>query len=84
MVNDLFEDEKDSRGKNTGGSVILENPPPLFTQPIEQLCAAVEFWPERCVILGAEGSQWPFMRGVGYNTFKRHLNTIGAALTARG
>eukprot|EP00969_Alexandrium_andersonii_P065808 2901703-Alexandrium_andersonii.AAC.1 len=41
-------------------------------------------WPMRCVILGAEGSQWPFMLGVGRNTLKNHLENIGILLVQQG
>eukprot|EP00969_Alexandrium_andersonii_P310361 13715198-Alexandrium_andersonii.AAC.1 len=41
-------------------------------------------WPQRCVILGAEGSQWPFMKGVGHGILSDHLGTIGKTLVSRG
>eukprot|EP00969_Alexandrium_andersonii_P260968 11537802-Alexandrium_andersonii.AAC.1 len=41
-------------------------------------------WPKRCVILGAEGYQWPFMRGVGHNVLADHLRNIGDQLVLNG
>eukprot|EP00969_Alexandrium_andersonii_P326687 14435430-Alexandrium_andersonii.AAC.1 len=41
-------------------------------------------WPKRCVLLGAEGPQWPFMRGVGYDALSAHLFKIGATLATEG
>eukprot|EP00969_Alexandrium_andersonii_P345653 15278037-Alexandrium_andersonii.AAC.1 len=41
-------------------------------------------WPKRCVILGADGSQWPFMKGVGRGALSAHLNSIGRTLVSRG
>eukprot|EP00969_Alexandrium_andersonii_P001796 79229-Alexandrium_andersonii.AAC.1 len=32
----------------------------------------------RCVLLGAEGSPWPFMRGVGCATLSDRVEEIGA------
>eukprot|EP00969_Alexandrium_andersonii_P119287 5273811-Alexandrium_andersonii.AAC.1 len=63
MVHDLFEERKNKQGKGTQAYYILENPPRNFMQQITELCDAMRNWPKRCVILGAEGSQWPFMLG---------------------
>eukprot|EP00969_Alexandrium_andersonii_P041764 1831665-Alexandrium_andersonii.AAC.1 len=41
-------------------------------------------WPKRCVILGAEGSQWPFMEGRGHNKLAQHLSVIGDQLVQQG
>eukprot|EP00969_Alexandrium_andersonii_P274776 12144553-Alexandrium_andersonii.AAC.1 len=41
-------------------------------------------WPKHCVILGAEGSQWPFMMGKGHNALRNHLVNIGELLAQQG
>eukprot|EP00969_Alexandrium_andersonii_P318927 14088901-Alexandrium_andersonii.AAC.1 len=41
-------------------------------------------WPKRCVTLGLEGSQWPFMKGVGHNVLATHLAVVGESLMAQG
>eukprot|EP00969_Alexandrium_andersonii_P010290 448905-Alexandrium_andersonii.AAC.1 len=63
MVHDLLAEKKDAKGTGAGEYYILESPPPLFLQQIQRLSAVVKHWPKRCVILGAEGSQWPFTKG---------------------
>eukprot|EP00969_Alexandrium_andersonii_P252191 11146787-Alexandrium_andersonii.AAC.1 len=49
-----------------------------------ELCNAMRNWPKRCAILGAEGSQWPFMMGEGHNTLRNHLANIGELLVQQG
>eukprot|EP00969_Alexandrium_andersonii_P198628 8771965-Alexandrium_andersonii.AAC.1 len=61
MVNDLFEERTNHKGQGTGEYYVVQNPPPNFMQQISELCDALKNWPKRCVLLGAEGSQWPFM-----------------------
>eukprot|EP00969_Alexandrium_andersonii_P112278 4960103-Alexandrium_andersonii.AAC.1 len=73
MVNDLFVDVKDAKGNGAGEYRVVENPPPMFTQQIRNLAAAMGNWPKPCVILGAEGSQWPFTKVVGHATLSAHL-----------
>eukprot|EP00969_Alexandrium_andersonii_P042196 1850924-Alexandrium_andersonii.AAC.1 len=63
MVNDLFEERTNAQGKGTKEYHVLENPPHNCMQQINELCDAMRNWPKRCVILGADGSQWPFMLG---------------------
>eukprot|EP00969_Alexandrium_andersonii_P199190 8795902-Alexandrium_andersonii.AAC.1 len=63
MVNDLFEERKDANGKCAQEYYVLDNPPHDFMESITEFCNAIRNWPKRCVILGAEGSQWPFMMG---------------------
>eukprot|EP00969_Alexandrium_andersonii_P108826 4801304-Alexandrium_andersonii.AAC.1 len=67
MANDLVDEKKNSKGKGTGEYYVRENPPPLFSEQIGRLCNAMRNWPKRCVFLGAEGSRWPVMKGVGRN-----------------
>eukprot|EP00969_Alexandrium_andersonii_P017336 758078-Alexandrium_andersonii.AAC.1 len=56
MVNDLFEEHKDAKGKCTGECCVLDNPPhDLMSNSIE-FCNTMRNWPKRCVIPGAEGS----------------------------
>eukprot|EP00969_Alexandrium_andersonii_P018815 821292-Alexandrium_andersonii.AAC.1 len=64
MANDVFVERKGPKGQSTGEYHVVENPPPLFVHQIEGFCTALKNWPKRRVLLGAEGSQWPFMRGV--------------------
>eukprot|EP00969_Alexandrium_andersonii_P238954 10548163-Alexandrium_andersonii.AAC.1 len=51
---------------------------------IAELCSVMRQWPKRCVILGAEGVQWPFMHGRGHNTLRKHLAEIGDRLVQQG
>eukprot|EP00969_Alexandrium_andersonii_P080841 3564160-Alexandrium_andersonii.AAC.1 len=80
MANDLFEERKDAKGKPTKEYYVVENPPHDFMSKIIELCDAMRNWPKRCVILGAEGSQWPFMMGKGHNTLRNHQVNIGELL----
>eukprot|EP00969_Alexandrium_andersonii_P129707 5733210-Alexandrium_andersonii.AAC.1 len=64
MANDLFADVKHPKArKATGEFYVVENPPVEFMARITELCEVMRNWPKRCVILGAEGAQWPFMKG---------------------
>eukprot|EP00969_Alexandrium_andersonii_P084315 3719569-Alexandrium_andersonii.AAC.1 len=64
MVNDLSAEHKHPKsGKGTGDFYVVENPPVDFMTKITELCEVMRNWPRRCVILGAEGAQWPFMKG---------------------
>eukprot|EP00969_Alexandrium_andersonii_P222864 9843453-Alexandrium_andersonii.AAC.1 len=56
----------------------------MFAQSLGRLCAATRNWPKRCVVLGAEGSQWPFMKGVGHGALSGQVNIIGRALISHG
>eukprot|EP00969_Alexandrium_andersonii_P104813 4624555-Alexandrium_andersonii.AAC.1 len=80
MVSDLLEEKKNKQGKGTKKYYVLGNPPRNFMKQISELCEAMRNWPKRCVILGADGNQWPFMLGVGHNTLKDHLGNIGSLL----
>eukprot|EP00969_Alexandrium_andersonii_P327496 14472184-Alexandrium_andersonii.AAC.1 len=85
MVNDLSEEKKDPKtGKGIKEYYIVENPPVNVMANITELCEAIRNWPKRCVILGAEGAQWPFTKGKGHNILRNHLQEIGDLLVQQG
>eukprot|EP00969_Alexandrium_andersonii_P319029 14093554-Alexandrium_andersonii.AAC.1 len=84
MVNDLFEERKDKNGNGTGEYYCVDNPPANLTEQITELCQVMRQWPKQYVILGAEGSQWPFMEGKGHNKLAQHLVVIGDQLAQQG
>eukprot|EP00969_Alexandrium_andersonii_P313991 13871533-Alexandrium_andersonii.AAC.1 len=84
MANDLFAEKKDPKGTGAGEYYVVKNPPPMFLKQIQRPSAAMRNWPKRCAFLGAESSQWPFMRGVGYSTLSKQLHIIGATLATEG
>eukprot|EP00969_Alexandrium_andersonii_P090864 4011179-Alexandrium_andersonii.AAC.1 len=51
----------------------------MFERDIRKLCSAMHNWPKRCVILGAEGEQWPLIEGVGHNVLRRQGNCCSLA-----
>eukprot|EP00969_Alexandrium_andersonii_P131473 5813746-Alexandrium_andersonii.AAC.1 len=44
---------------------------------IERLRNLLRNWPKRCVILGADGDQWPFMKGTGHDRLEAVIRQVG-------